>query len=76
MAFTIKDILTIIQIVISLLLIVVILLQAQGEGLGVLGGQGGEFFQSKRGIEKLLFRTTIVLASLFFVSSIIQLLIK
>lgn len=70
-----KELLTILQIVLSSLLIVSILLQAQGQGLGVLGGQGGEFFRSRRGIEKILFQATVVLAVLFFLSSIGQLLL-
>jgi preprotein translocase subunit SecG len=71
-----KSLLIVVQIILSVLLMTAILLQAQGQGLGVLGGQGGEFFRSRRGIEKILFRATIVLAVLFFLSSIGQLLIR
>ena len=67
--------LTVIQIVVSLLLIVSVLLQSQGEGLGILGRQGGESFKSRRGIEKILFRLTIILAVAFLISSIAQFLI-
>lgn len=66
-----KKILLIIQIVISTLLIVSILLQVRGSGLGSLfGGVGGEFYRSKRGIEKLLYRATIILAILFVTNSV------
>lgn len=58
--------LLIIQIVISSLLIISILLQIRGSGLGtIFGGAGGEFYRSKRGIEKFLYRSTLVLAILF-----------
>lgn len=59
------------QILISLLLMGAILLQAKGTGLGQAWGGGGEFYRSKRGLEKILFRVTIVLAIIFFVSSTI-----
>lgn len=57
--------LPIIQIAVALLLSGVILLQAKGTGLGVTFGGGGEFYRSKRGIEKGLFIGTIALALAF-----------
>lgn len=66
-----KEAIIIIQIVISLTLMGAILLQAKGTGLGQAWGGGGEFYRSKRGVEKILFRATIILAFLFFVSSVI-----
>lgn len=60
------------QIIISILLMAAILLQAKGTGLGRAWGGGGEFYRSKRGVEKILFRLTIVLAVLFFIASIIS----
>ncbi len=57
--------LSIFQIITSLALIAVILLQAQGTGLGMaFGGAGGEY-RSKRGAEKMLFYATIVLSVIF-----------
>lgn len=64
------NILKIIQIVISLLLILVILLQSRGTALGGVFGGGGSVFLTKRGIEKKLFILTIVLAVLFFAISL------
>lgn len=63
----------ILQIVVSLLLIGVILLQVQGSGLSSVFGGGGEFYQSRRSIEKLLLWATVVLAILFLIFSIILL---
>lgn len=69
-----KDILTIIQIVVSLLLIGLVLIQARGTGLGrTFGGGGGTSF-SRRGLEKLLFRLTFVFVFIFIATSILQLL--
>lgn len=65
-----KNILIIIQLVISILLIVSILVQGRGAGLGAsLGGQG-ELYRSKRGVEKILFYASIVLVALFLLISI------
>lgn len=65
--------LQIIQIVIAVLLMTSILLQNRGTGLsGVFGGSSG-VYRTKRGVEKGLFVTTIVLAVLFFGLSVYRL---
>ena len=62
------------QIVVSILLIIVILLQNRGTGLGsAFGGTGGVYL-TKRGLEKKLFIATIVLAVFFFGLSLANLL--
>lgn len=68
--------LTIAQIAISVLLITLIILQAKGTGLGRAWGGAGEFYKSRRGVEKLIFRATIISAFLFLVSSIFNLLVS
>lgn len=70
-----KNILFIFQILISILLIAVIIIQSQGTGLGSAWGGGGESYRSKRGAEKVLFITTIIFAGLFLLSSILIILI-
>jgi len=62
--------LVIIQIIVSVSLIAVILIQAKGVGLGRAWGGGGEFYKSRRGVEKVIFRLTVVLVALFLASSI------
>lgn len=57
------------QIIISVFLIIVILLQNKGAALGNIFGGSGTVFLTKRGIEKKLFILTIVLAVLFFANS-------
>lgn len=64
------------QIVVALILIVVILLQNRGTGLSGIFGGSSAVFRTKRGVEKILFRITIVLAVIFFGLSIVRLFIQ
>lgn len=59
------EILLIVQAVVSILLIIVILMQNKGEGLGVVAGDFSGSYHTKRGFEKFLVRSTIILAVLF-----------
>ncbi len=55
-------VISILQIIISVVLIALILLQERGSGLsGVFGGSGEGFYQTRRGLEKIIFIATIVL---------------
>lgn len=60
-----KNAITIVQIVVSALLIVCILLQQQGVGLSATFGGDGNVFRTKRGLEKGLLYATAVFAVLF-----------
>lgn len=71
-----KSALTVFQVVVSLLLIIVILMQEKGVGLSATFGGGGEFYRSKRGIDKLLFIATAVLSALFILTSLAFLFVK
>jgi len=53
------------QIIISVALIAVLLLQVRGGGLGGIFGQADSVYRTRRGIEKTLFNLTIVLTVLF-----------
>ncbi len=58
--------LQIVQIILAIALIVLIILQAKGSGLGSLfGGEAGAITKTRRGLEKTLFQITIVLAIAF-----------
>ena len=61
------------QIVLSIALTLAILLQVRGGGLGGIFGQASTVFRTKRGVERTLFKLTIVLVVLFIVISIIML---
>lgn len=62
---TFEDYLNIAQILVSLVLITVILLQAKGSGFGAGLGGTTSAFRTRRGMEKTLFQATIVLTVLF-----------
>jgi len=61
------------QIILSVALIIAILLQVRGGGLGGIFGQADTVYRTKRGVEKTLFQLTIVLVVLFVIISIIAL---
>ena len=63
------DYLNLAEIVVSLALILVILLQARGSGFGGALGGSSSFFRTRRGAEKTLFQLTIVLVVVFILIS-------
>lgn len=71
-------ILTVSQIVVSLVLIVLVLIQERSAGMsGIFGGGGeGGVYQTRRGLEKIAFGATIVCAVLFAGISIAQLVLR
>lgn len=66
------DLLLYLQIIVSVLLVVLIILQQRGSGLSsTFGGESAGFlsYRSRRGFEKLIFILTIVTAAAFLVIS-------
>lgn len=68
-----RDVFSIIQIVLSVSLIMVILLQVRGGGLGGIFGQADTVFRTRRGVEQRLFQLTVILVVLFITVSIVAL---
>ena len=64
------------QIVLAVVITAIILLQRNESGLGSAFGGGDQTSHTKRGLEKGLFLTTVILAGLFIISSIITLFIR
>ncbi|MCJ7509980.1 MAG: preprotein translocase subunit SecG [Dehalococcoidia bacterium] len=62
-----KDYLAIVQIIISLTLILIVLVQARGEGWSPRGGSS--ITRTRRGVEKTLFQLTIIIVALFLLIS-------
>lgn len=65
--------LSIAQIVLAVALILIVLLQVRGGGLGGIFGQADTVYRTRRGLEKTMFQLTIALAVLFIVIALISL---
>ena len=61
------------QIVLAISLILIILLQVRGGGLGGIFGQADTVYRTKRGLEKTMFQFTIALAIIFVIISMLSL---
>jgi preprotein translocase subunit SecG len=64
------------QMAIAAILIALILLQQRGGGLSEVFGGSGEFYGTRRGLEKVVFVLTIIFAGLFIASAIVGLVIR
>ncbi len=64
--------LNIAQIVVAIALILTVLLQVRGGGLGGIFGQPDSVYRTKRGVEKTLFQLTIALVVIFIILSLIS----
>jgi preprotein translocase subunit SecG len=67
----------VVQIILCVAVIVFILLQVRGAGLGSAfgGSSAGSVFKTRRGVERLVFNITIVFVVLFALISLLSLLI-
>ncbi|MCX6756023.1 MAG: preprotein translocase subunit SecG [Candidatus Nomurabacteria bacterium] len=67
-----------IQIILSVILVVAILLQQSDAGSGGAfgGGDSGALYHTRRGFDKFLFITTIIVGVLFAASAFVAILVK
>jgi protein translocase SecG subunit len=69
--------LNIVQIVIGVFLIIAILLQQKGDGLGAaFGGTGDSIISTRRGAERTLFIVTIIFSAIFIGLAIARMFIS
>ena len=61
----------IVQLILGVALIVSVLLQSRGSGLGSVFGGTGTVFKTRRGIDRLLFRITIIFVVAFVLFSLV-----
>ena len=59
------------QIVVAVALIIVLILQVHGGGLGGIFGQADSVYRTRRGTEKSLFQFTVALTILFVIICIL-----
>jgi protein translocase SecG subunit len=66
------------QIIVSVILVLSILLQQSGAGLGgaLGGGDGGSFHSTRRGFEKFLFMLSIICAIIFALLALLSIILK
>ncbi len=64
--------LNIIQIIISITLMVIILIQVKGDGSGNMFSGGAGVARTRRGLERTLFNATIVLSVIFLLMSFLS----
>jgi len=69
-------IISIVQIVLSIILMGAILLQQRGSGLSTAFGGDSNVYRTKRGIEKGLMWTTTIATALFMVIGVLNFFIK
>src|SRR5579872_3992995 len=62
---------TIVQVVLGIFLMVLILLQSKGAGLGSVFGGDNSVFRTRRGVERVLFNFTIGVSACFLIDSLI-----
>ena len=68
--------LNIVEILVSVVLIFVVLLQTRGSGFSATFSSDSSIYRSRRGVEKTLFNFTIALAVLFVLVSIASVLVR
>ena len=61
------------QLVGAIALILLVLLQVRGGGLGGIFGQADTVYRTKRGVEKTLFQLTIALVIIFIILAVVSL---
>ncbi len=70
-----KSALCLVQIILAVSLLLVIIIQQKGAGLGSTFGGEMSFYRTRRGAEKLLYILTWILAAAFIATSVLGLLI-
>jgi protein translocase SecG subunit len=68
-----QTIFNIVQIILAVILIIIILLQQKGTGLSGVFGGSSNIYSTKRGIDKILHYSTIVVSIIFFALSLLRL---
>jgi len=63
------------EIIISVVLVVVLLLQSRGSGFNGTFNSDTSVFRTRRGVEKTLFQLTIVLVLVFVIVSILSVVV-
>jgi len=74
--FLLSVYLNIVQIIVSIALIALTVMQSKGAGLGGMFGSDSSIYRTRRGVEKTLFNLTIILGIVFFLTSLVSVLVQ
>lgn len=64
------------QLLLAVALIAVVLLQSKGEELGGVFGGAQSVYQTRRGVDKMLFTVTVFLSIAFFVLCVVNVVLS
>lgn len=70
------NLITILQIILGITLVILVIIQQRGGGLGVLSGTSTQYYGTRRGLEKLVFIGTIITGTLFIILNLLSFLVK
>jgi preprotein translocase subunit SecG len=68
--------LNIVQIIVSIALITLTVMQGKGGGMGRMFGGDSSVYATRRGLEKTVHNVTIILAVIFFLVSLLSVLLQ
>ncbi|MBC7236720.1 MAG: preprotein translocase subunit SecG [Chloroflexi bacterium] len=71
-----KIYLNIVQIVVAIALIALTVMQSRTAGLGRMFGGDSSVYRTRRGVEKTMFNVTIIMAVMFFVIALLNVLVQ
>jgi preprotein translocase subunit SecG len=74
-ATALSIIFNVVQILISAALIALTVIQGRGSGLSSTFGGGGSVQRTRRGVEKTIYNVTVILAVVFFIVSLLSVLV-
>lgn len=64
------------QVILAIGLIAAVLIQSKGEELGGVFGGGQSVYQTRRGVDKLLFTITVLMAIVFFGLAVVNVVLS
>ncbi len=63
-------------IILSVLLVVLVMLQTKGGGLGAIFGGDSGVYRTRRGVERTVYNLTIVVSALFLLTAFVSALVS
>jgi len=74
--FSLTVYLNVAQIIVSIALIALTVMQSKGAGLGRMFGGDSSIYRTRRGVEKTMHNLTVILAVVFFLTSLLSVILQ